>query len=122
MIDFTSFTNEKDIYICPDPQGHRPVWIGFVLLNNQFYIEAETGKRSSWYQSAIVSGTGQLHLADKIYQVGFTAVTDERLLAEIQMAYYEKYGPEARVMEAHGSEACLRVKFLKEIGLRKRNE
>ncbi|MDR0200335.1 MAG: DUF2255 family protein [Streptococcaceae bacterium] len=115
-MNFEKIAYEKDIYICPDPQGHRPVWIGFVLVEGKFYIEAETGKRSSWGQAAFASRTGQLTLQGRVYQVNFTPITDDKLLDRIQAAYYEKYGPDARLMEAHAREACFEVAFVGEIG------
>ncbi|MFC4653040.1 DUF2255 family protein [Lactococcus nasutitermitis] len=114
MIEATQFERFRDIYICPDPQGHRPTWIWFALVDGVMYVEASS-RQSSWWQSAMKSGTGQLHVAGKIYQVNLMHVKDAGEIERVSASYLARYHGNS-APSAESEMTCMRVTFLTEIG------
>ncbi|HEY4399943.1 MAG TPA: DUF2255 family protein [Lactobacillaceae bacterium] len=91
MIDATLFNDVKDIYVSPDPQGHRPTWIWFALVDGDMYIRAG-GTTSTWWQSAIQYQTGKIIIENKTYAVRFQSVVeDQQLEQKILESYHERY-------------------------------
>ena len=76
-IDVKKFSKIQDIYISPDPQEHRPAWIWFAYIDGDLAVAAGRGTASSWWNSAMISRKGQIHIDGKVYQVEFEPVTDK---------------------------------------------
>ncbi|MDT2879299.1 DUF2255 family protein [Lactococcus lactis] len=76
-IDVKKFSKLQDIYISPDPQEHRPAWIWFAYIDDDLAVAAGRGTASSWWNSAMHSRKGQIHIDGKVYQVEFEPVTDK---------------------------------------------
>ncbi|MDR0200428.1 MAG: DUF2255 family protein [Streptococcaceae bacterium] len=108
------FSDYRDIYVCPDPQGHRPTWIWFAIVGDDMYVAA-SGPQSSWSQAAAKSGTGQLHVAGDIYQVTFTKVTDAETLKTVEASYLSRYNGSS-APDSESQKSVMRVGFLEKIG------
>ena len=76
-IDVKKFSKIQDIYISPDPQEHRPAWIWFAYIDGDLAVAAGRGTASSWWNSAMISRKGQIHIDGKVYQVEFEPVIDK---------------------------------------------
>ena len=61
-IDVKKFSKIQDIYISPDPQEHRPAWIWFAYIDDDLAVAAGRGRASSWWNSAMISRKGQIHI------------------------------------------------------------
>lgn len=90
-----------DLHVAPDrpaggPRGGRPgtpTWIWSVVVDDALFVRAYNGSRSSWYASAVATGTGEIHSAGRTHRVHFTDVSgDTRVLARVDAAYSAKYG------------------------------
>lgn len=116
MINATDFSNEQDIYISPDPQEHRPAWIWFAYIGEDFAVAAGRGIESSWWQSAMKSKTGQIHIGSKLYRVKFIPVTDETDIDKFIASYRERAGRSwDPVWEKSFRPTVMRVKFVQEL-------
>lgn len=117
MINVEEFQQEKDIYICPDPQEHRPAWIWFAYIEHDFAVAAGRGEASSWWQSAMKSRTGQIHVAGKIYQVILESVSDNKEIDKFIHSYKTRYRNSWNpAWEANFRPTVCRVRFLEAIG------
>lgn len=90
VISAKNFEKIKDIYICPDPQGHRPVWIWWSLVEDNMYVQAVSTK-STWWNAAVKSLTGQITINKHIYTVKFSKVFDNELINKIHKSYALRY-------------------------------
>lgn len=68
-----------------------PTWIWNVVVENELYVRAYNGKKSSWYQSAITQGVGKIYAAGMEKKVRYIAVDDDGLNTKIDEAYKTKY-------------------------------
>lgn len=55
-------------------------------------MAAGRGEKSSWWQSAIVSKTGQIHIGRQIYQVAFEPVTVDKEIDQFISSYKTRAG------------------------------
>ncbi|WP_374286338.1 DUF2255 family protein [Lactococcus sp.] len=120
MIDVKAFAGIQNIYISPDPQEHRPAWIWFAYIGEDFAVAAGRGEKSSWWQSAIVSKTGQIHIGQQIYQVAFEPVIADEEIDQFISSHKTRAGRSwSPQWEKAFRPTVLRVKFMKQIGVLK---
>ena len=85
---------EDDLHISPfrtDGETYgTPTWIWCVSVDNDLYVRAYNGQKSSWYQAAMQQKAGQIHAAGKQWDVEFASV-DGDINNRIDKAYEEKY-------------------------------
>jgi hypothetical protein len=83
-----------DLHIAPrrsNGQTGTPTWIWSVAVDDILYVRAYRGASSSWYRSAIETGTGIIQSGGTTHQVRFTDVDDPQILARVDQAYRRKY-------------------------------
>lgn len=90
------FRNQDDFHVSPfysDEETYgTPTWIWSVVVDEDLYIRAWNGQRSSWYQSAVEQGAGQMVIQGDSYPVYYTPIeTDAELTEKVNQAYQEKY-------------------------------
>jgi len=116
MINVKDFEGVQDIHISPDPQEHRPAWIWFAYIDGDFAVAAGRGEASSWWQSAMQSKTGQIHIDGRVYQVTFEHVTDKSDIDKFIASYRQRSGVSwSPSWETAFRPTVLRVKFIREI-------
>jgi hypothetical protein len=98
----TSWTNEllnriataDDLHIAPrrtNGETGTPTWIWSVAVDDTLYVRPYHGSNSSWYQSALQTGSGVIESGGTTYDVRFAPVDDDELLARVDAAYAAKY-------------------------------
>ncbi|MGF1982345.1 DUF2255 family protein [Lactococcus taiwanensis] len=116
-IDVKKFSKLQDIYISPDPQEHRPAWIWFAYIDDDLAVAAGRGTASSWWNSAMLSRKGQIHIDGKVYQVEFEPVTDKENIDKFIASYRQRAGQSwDPTWEKNFRPTVMRLKFLKELG------
>lgn len=103
-----------DLHVAPDrpaggPRGGvpgTPTWIWSVAVDDALYVRAYNGTKSSWYQSALTTGTGIITSGGRIYPVTF-APAEAGIQPRVDRAYSDKYGgsPYLPAMLADGPRA-----------------
>lgn len=116
-IDVKKFSKIQDIYISPDPQEHRPAWIWFAYIDDDLAVAAGRGTASSWWNSAMISKKGQVHIDGKAYQVEFEPVTDKVSIDKFIDSYRQRSGYSwDPAWEKKFRPTVMRLKFLEELG------
>ncbi|WP_288625218.1 DUF2255 family protein [uncultured Lactococcus sp.] len=116
-IDVKKFSKLQDIYISPDPQEHRFAWIWFAYIDDDLAVAAGRGTASSWWNSAMISRKGQIHIDGKVYQVEFEPVTDKENIDKFIASYRQRAGQSwDPAWEKNFRPTVMRLTFLKELG------
>ena len=116
-IDVKKFSKLQDIYISPDPQEYRPAWIWFAYIDDDLAVAAGRGTASSWWNSAMISRKGQIHIDGKVYQVEFGPVTDKENIDKFIASYRQRAGQSwDPAWEKNFRPTVMRLTFLKELG------
>ncbi|WP_221030219.1 DUF2255 family protein [Actomonas aquatica] len=84
-----------DLHIAPfradGKTAGTPTWIWSVVVDDQLYVRAYSGRGSRWYQSALSQKAGRIHAAGLIKDVAFEPIPDPALNDRIDDAYRAKY-------------------------------
>ncbi|MET8360825.1 DUF2255 family protein [Micromonospora sp. NPDC005171] len=92
--DLQAIASADEFHIAPRRANGKtgtPTWIWSVAVDTTLYVRPYHGTKSSWYQSALQIGTGVVESGGTNYQVRFTPVDDEALMARVDEAYRSKY-------------------------------
>jgi hypothetical protein len=91
-----------------------PTWIWSVVVDDELYVRAYNGTRSSWYRAATTQRAGRVTAAGTSFEVTFApAPADGDLANAIDAAYHSKYdpGPYVDHMVGRGSrQATIRIR------------
>ena len=83
-----------DLHISPFRDDGKtfgtPTWIWSVVLDDQLYVRAYNGAKSSWYQAALRQKSGRITAAGMTKNVVFEPVHDS-INDRIDEAYCSKY-------------------------------
>jgi hypothetical protein len=92
--DLDTIASADDLHIAPrrtNGQPGTPTWIWSVAVGDVLYVRPYRGTDSSWYQSALQTGTGILRSGGTTYEVHFAPIDDADLLERVDQAYRRKY-------------------------------
>ncbi|WP_459644517.1 DUF2255 family protein [Kineococcus sp. NUM-3379] len=68
----------------------RQVWV--VTVAGWAYVRSAFGTRAVWYRRVLTDPHARVVAGDLIFDVGFVPVRDALTVAEVSVAYWEKYG------------------------------
>lgn len=96
--EIAAIATADDLHVAPErPEGGprggvpgTPTWIWSVVVDDALYVRPYRGPRSSWYQSAIETGTGLITSGGRTHRVTF-APADPDLRDRVDDAYRSKY-------------------------------
>ena len=98
-----------DLKIAPRREDGKsigtPTWIWEVVVDGRLFVRAYNGTRSRWYRAAIAQKVGQIHAIGEVFDVRFTAITEDALKAKIDAAYREKYASSPYMAHMIGASA-----------------
>src|SRR4051812_32381510 len=84
--DLDAIASVDDLHIAPrrlSGETGTPTWIWSVAVEGTLYVRPYRGANSSWYQSALQTGTGIIQSGGTTYEVRFAPVDDAALLARV---------------------------------------
>ena len=68
----------------------RRLWV--VAVAERAYVRSAFGTRAAWYRRVLRDPRARVVAGDLVLDVGFLPVRDELVVAEVSLAYWEKYG------------------------------
>ena len=68
----------------------RRVWV--VAVGERAYVRSAFGTRAAWYRRVLLDPRARVVAGDLVLDVGFLPVRDALTVAEVSVAYWEKYG------------------------------
>lgn len=89
-----------------------PTWIWSVVVNDELYVRAYNGKKSSWYQAALKQKAGQIRAAGMIREVVFEPVNGpvNDLIDEAYKVKYKRSQYLNPMIGTRAREATIRIK------------
>ena len=92
--DLAKIRGSDDLHIAPFREDGvtygTPTWIWSVVVDNDLFVRAYHGKKSTWYQAALKQKAGRINVAGIIREVLFEEATGV-INNKIDEAYREKY-------------------------------
>lgn len=90
----SKIAQSDDLYISPLREDGStygtPTWIWSVVVDNELYVRAYHGQKSTWYQAALRQQAGRISVAGMIFEVSFFRVSGS-VNTSIDEAYRKKY-------------------------------
>lgn len=120
MINVKQFENIHYAYISPDPQGHTPTYIWFVVVGDYLVIRAHD-TTSTWWKAAIENKTGKMKFDEKWFEVNFQRANEnEELMNEANDLYLKKYTADEGIYTRQAvippaTDTTLKVQVIKEV-------
>lgn len=99
--------NAHEIQIAPlksDGKFRKATTIWVVPHENEVYVRAWNGPKSSWYRAAETSHQGRIWVNREEIEVSFVNVVDEKINDQIDQEYLDKYGKSQYTQAMIGSE------------------
>ncbi|MCI2239441.1 DUF2255 family protein [Paenibacillus sp. TRM 82003] len=69
----------------------RRIWV--VAVEDRAYVRSALGSRAAWYRRVLLDPRARVVAGDLSLDVAFLPVRDALTVAEVSLAYWEKYGP-----------------------------
>lgn len=92
--ELKEISEADDFYIGPANEGENKdsiIRICSVVMNGTVYVRGSKGRRSHWYQTAMIRGSGRISAAGLTRDVIFEGVDKASMIEQIDEEYKKKY-------------------------------
>lgn len=92
--ELQEISKAEEFYIGPANESENKnsiIRICSVVLNGSVYVRGNKGRRSHWYQTAVIRGSGRISIAGLTRDVIFEAIDKNSVIEQIDEEYKKKY-------------------------------